>query len=346
MAMHMLETLGERESSRAGDVLVAPWPVATVYERPTERVLFHAWRDANPFFHLYESLWMLSGRNDVAPLTRFVKRMSSFSDDGFTFNAAYGHRWRRHHMGDQLVEIGRRLRNNHQDRRCVLKIWDQEQDLWDFELIQLDEDVITGERSSYVGKDAACNVSATFQVRKGALDMTVLCRSNDILWGCYGANAVHFSMLLEYIAARVGVPVGLYRQISVNWHAYESEWSKVTRRQKDEQNRLKKAVGDDLLMSMDPYSNRACQPYPLVTVVPEFWDEDCRRFVTNDGRAPSGRFKYPFFTDVALPIVQAHDAYKDGDINTAVRILLGCKAADWRIACVEWLNRRMERKTK
>jgi hypothetical protein len=72
----------------SGHRLMIDEPVMLHYERPTERVLFNKARDANPFFHLYEALWMLAGRNDVAPLAYYVKDMARFSDDGKTFNGA------------------------------------------------------------------------------------------------------------------------------------------------------------------------------------------------------------------------------------------------------------------
>ena len=50
---------GELQNSRAGEVLVAPTPVTIVYERPQERVLFDPLRDANPVFHLMESISQL-----------------------------------------------------------------------------------------------------------------------------------------------------------------------------------------------------------------------------------------------------------------------------------------------
>ena len=46
------------------------------------------------------------------------------------------------------------------------------------------------------------------KIKNGRLQMTVHCRSNDIIWGTYGANAVHFSILQEYVAARIGVDLG------------------------------------------------------------------------------------------------------------------------------------------
>ncbi len=60
----------------------------TEYECPRERVLFSRERDANPFFHLMESLWILAGREDLGFLEHFNSNMRQFSDDGTTFNAS------------------------------------------------------------------------------------------------------------------------------------------------------------------------------------------------------------------------------------------------------------------
>jgi hypothetical protein len=128
--------------------------VTTVYTRPTERVLFHEGRDANPIFHLMESVWMLAGRKDVAFLTQFNSRMGDFSDDGANFNAAYGHRWRNHFGRDQLTEVIRLLRRDHATRQAVIQIWDS-------------ADLAKNT------KDKACNTQIVFDVRKGRLNMTV-----------------------------------------------------------------------------------------------------------------------------------------------------------------------------
>ena len=79
--------------SRAGEVMEFPTPVTTVYKNPTERVLFEELRDANPFFHFMESLWMLAGRNDLAYVEQYNKRMREYSDDGVELHGAYGYRW-------------------------------------------------------------------------------------------------------------------------------------------------------------------------------------------------------------------------------------------------------------
>jgi thymidylate synthase len=316
--LQLLYEKGVERDSRNGKVRVVDCPITTVYTNPTERVLFHAWRDANPFFHFYESLWMLAGRRDVRPVARFVERMRSFSDDGSIFNAAYGYRWRHATTQDvdQLVNISEKLKRNPDDRRCVLQIWSLKHDLL------------------YSGKDAACNTMATFQRGiEGELNMTVFCRSNDVVWGCYGANAVHFSMLLEYVAARVNCRVGTYTQISVNWHGYVATTDPLLEFRHD---------------TSDAYEMEPVYPFPLSDgPLDDTWDEDCQSFITRDGTAPDGRsFKNRFFVDVAYPIVKAHDLYKDGKLDEAVGMVDRIEASDWSLACRQWLERRIARRKK
>lgn len=209
VGMNLLKHEGVERNSRNGPVLVAPWPVTTVYQQPSEKITFQSDRDVNIAFLVYEALWMLAGRNDLEPLTRYVKDFGRYSDDGRTLHGAYGYRWRRKFSPgfevDQLQVIARRLQADPEDRRCILQMWATEYDL------------------DATSKDVPCNVTATLQRdADGRLDLTVFCRSNDIIWGSYFANAFHFATLLEYMAARIGCPVGVYRQVSVNWHAYRN----------------------------------------------------------------------------------------------------------------------------
>lgn len=134
--LHNKGILTEARPSRYGDVLQVPEPLLLTYTHPKEHVLFNPERDANAAFHMYEALWMLAGRNDVAPLAYYNKRMAEFSDDGKTFNAAYGRRWRfvrcedcGGHAVDQLKLIVAHLKAKPDSRRAVLQIWSVEDDL-------------------------------------------------------------------------------------------------------------------------------------------------------------------------------------------------------------------------
>src|SRR5690606_3416900 len=126
----------EITSSRVGEVAYIPEPVMITYQEPRKRVLFSEARDANPFFHLYESLWMLAGRDDVAPLAYYSSKIAEIaSDNGQTFNGAYGRRWRRMLSDsngdevDQLKILIEHLRQLPNSRRAVLQMWTVGDDL-------------------------------------------------------------------------------------------------------------------------------------------------------------------------------------------------------------------------
>ena len=333
-AVQLLAAAGLPRPSRYGDVLVASQPVTTCYEEPLERVLFWAERDANPYLHFADAMWLLGGRRDVEYLARFSTKMRTFSDDGEVYHGAYGNRLRdrftrRTTVGqgprDQLVLIAEALADNPNDRRQVAQIWDSDSDL--------------GTQS----KDIPCNLTVKFQVNTdGELDMVVFNRSNDIVWGCYGANAVQFSYLQEYVALRSGHPVGRYWQISCDWHGYRSTFEPLLE--------AFKASDGDPLEDPCPYERGLVKSYPLMQVGSDTdqWDIDLRRFLTRDGRAPAeGRWHDPFWADVALPLIRSHDLYKDckGEerFEGAIRMAEHIEASDWRTACQEWLTRRYAR---
>jgi len=316
-ALHLLAREGVERESRNGKVLVVPQPVTTLYLKPKERVLFWPERNANPFFHFYEALWMLGGRNDVASLTRFVKRMAQFSDDGITFHGAYGHRWWVHFGIAQPLIIGQRLRENHDDRRQMLQVWDVNADL----------PVQEGKR------DLPCNTVAHFQIVNGELDMTVFNRSNDIIWGTYGANAVHFSYLQEFIAAVAEVCVGRYWQVSDNWHGYRTTVDPLFCLA--EKRRMPPDLGP-----INPYDN--LEPSPLINTDYNTWLSDLQMFL-DEGTAAMG-YRDRFFRRVALPMLMVHDAYKNladpARHELAIELTKRIEAKDWRKAAQEWLERR------
>jgi thymidylate synthase len=319
---------GVSRDTRNGKVLQLRGPTTICYERPLERVIFWPERDANPYFHLLEAMWLLAGRNDVEFVARYAKRMREFSDDGKTFNGAYGYRWRKHFGYDQLEWIADELQANPNSRRCVLSMWDpgsHEPDGTPFE----------GTGDLYLGfhgfKDVPCNTHAYFAINdSGFLDMTVCNRSNDLVWGCLGANVVHFSFLLEYMAAKIGVPVGYYYQISNNLHGYLETIEP-----------LRDLAGNCLI---SPYENGFVKPYPLMTscnAVDEdiAFHEDLENLDKYNGASA-------FFRDVVEPVRAAHQAHKAGDSMIALQRCKSILASDWRMACEQWLQRRINKKNR
>lgn len=324
-ALRALLEVGVKRASRNGDVLQFPEPVTTVYDYPEERVLFWPQRDANPFLHFAESLWMLAGRNDLAFMEFFSSNFRNFSDDGATLGGAYGYRWRKYFGSDQLVSVVEALRADKNDRRAVLQMWDGSED----------------HRSQHNKKDVPCNTAAYFNIdpTSGRLDMLVSNRSNDIIWGAYGANAVHFSYLQEFVACAVNVSVGRYRQVSNNLHLYVNPLAE----------RCIKIADEPL---EDPY-------FGLDSARPALfregegihygdWLSECEHFVSSPMGALAPGMSF-FFRRVAFPIFQAHALYKQNDagsflqrIDAALRIVETCRDPAWAKACSEWLLRRKQ----
>lgn len=330
-ALGRLSLLGVREDSRNGPILVMPEPVTTVLHKPCERVLFAPWRDANPFFHLVEALWMLAGRDDLRSLTPYVKQMSEYTDDGVTVPGAYGKRWRswfapEDNAGqlDQLDWAVKRLRANPADRRVVIQMWDARVDPY---------------RADWNSKDVPCNLTILPWVRAGALHITIFNRSNDIIWGLYGANAVHFSFLLEYLAARLGLAVGTMTTVSNNFHAYEDKMP----------NGPVQHIHDHYVAGLFPewaLSYSIFNGWADIPDVPRerMIAEDLAIFFGHGAREAATKARWPFLRRVAVPMALAHEHWKKTKgpdrYSGALEILGQCQAADWRIAATQWVERR------
>lgn len=344
LGITLLYEEGVFRESRAGAVIEYPGVVATVYSNPKERVLFSPERNANPFFHFMEGLWMLAGRNDVDSIAHYVKRMGKFSDDNITLHGAYGYRWRNWFNRDQLLEVITRLQTFPEDRRIVLTMWDPNDDL-----------ILHGR-----AKDVPCNTHIYFKLRDNKLHMTVCCRSNDIVWGAYGANAVHMSMLQEFIANAINAEMGVYVQISDSYHAYYDIYTEM----------LEKVPPVDVWsfhhVYTDPYKNKEVEPYPrLVRNTFDDWlylNDKFLNVVFNNPGKPDEIAKWtssvtacllndpfdPFFSAVAEPIAMAWEHYKNfketgtkKEIDNAMEQIKRCLASDWRRACHEWLKRKI-----
>lgn len=326
-----------REKSRNGDVLRVNGPACISYGLPQERVLFNVNRDCNPFFHVYEALWMLGGREDLKSLEYYVSSFGDYSDDGETLNGAYGNRWRYakiadvHNIGgeplrDQLKLLIDHFKKDPATRRAVLQMWNVEDDL-----LQVND-----------SKDVCCNLSAVFEIEElsfvspegtthnaSLLNMTVFNRSNDAVWGALGANVVHFSFLQEYLAAWLGAGVGKYYQISSNLHVYLDKFEPL------------KWLGTGhrtMHDAVEPIYGLGDQPMKIVPLVrdPMLFDEELNWFLNNNETPVTE----PFLLHVAQPMATAYRHHKERDYGKANEAMQRVMSDDWRWAGIQWLQRR------
>lgn len=302
-----IQRCGVKNSSRNGDVLVFPYPVMTIYRNPRNRVLMHSLRKANHFFHFFESLWMLAGHQELDFLLDFNPRMAEYSDDGKNIRgSAYGHRWRSYFDYDQLEMAYQMLKISPDSRRVVVNHFDPRVDL------------------GASTKDVPCNTQIMFSQVRGKLDMTVINRSNDMIWGAYGSNVVHFSILHEYMAMKLGWEMGVYYQYSNNMHVYlENEvWQRVRYAEMEE----------------DPY--RSVSAYPMSMDKIGQFDYDLNRFFE---LAPmkvlisEKEFGTTYFQRGVTPMWNAWRMHKEKKYIEAFGFLNQCQFFDFRKACNDYL---------
>lgn len=290
--------------SRNGPMQYIPEPVMITIREPTERVLFDPVRDANPFFHLAEAVWMLGGGQGLEFVQYYNSGMARYSDDGATLHGAYGHRWRKHFYRDQLLEVMDLLDEDPDTRRAYISMFDAEVD--------------HGDRL-----DIPCNVGIALRVHLGQLDMTVFNRSNDLVWGALGANAVHMTILQEVLAHGIGRPVGRYRVVTNCLHGYT---------QVSQYNALLASTG-----AVDPYKHNGLATYPMLAPDEVAFDllQACKKAVAMPWLPKYGA---RWLDKVWVP---ARDAYRARKENQLYRQHLGLiQANDWRLACTEWCDRR------
>jgi hypothetical protein len=334
--LQWLADAGVIEETARGPVIVAATPVTTCFIHPMNNASLCPIRDANPFFHLIEALWMLSGQSDARMLDPYIKGFSTrvAEKDGHD-HGAYGWRWRQTFGFDQIEYIIRMLKEKPDTRQAVLQMWDCSEH--DDGL----EDLTGG------WNDRPCNTHVYFRIIGDEyLDMTVCNRSNDIIWGTYGANAVHFSFLLQYMASRLGLKANSYYQMSNNFHAYLSEIDRLWARTDD----IFAVSIEQKLIKIVAEMHRSRGPIHPDYAVPNL-DLDLSFLQSlmdniNQQTCVSHFDTYSDFGQAMLSVAQAHKEYREGYPEIAAAHINEIPWSNWREACLGWLQRRVDAKAR
>lgn len=229
---------GKWRNVRGFNCLEIPHPVTIAITNPTDRYVTIPQRHWNKTLPWAESLWMALGLNDLNSLPgRYVKNLYTYSDDGRTWRGGYGPRIRAYsgvqtdynitqpqyrqiftgHVGttDQLRYVVEALRRDINTRQAIIDIGDPAKDSFNID------------NTLKETKDYPCSRILQFMVVDGKLDLTLYIRSNDILFGFSAVNVTNFTLMQEYVANILGLPVGTYYHIANNFHVYEEHVPRI-----------------------------------------------------------------------------------------------------------------------
>lgn len=165
-------------------------------------------RKGTLFSCLGEFLWYVSGSDDLGFIKRYIPSYDPFSDDGVTTHGAYGPRLFGPWKGDQVDRVIETLRRNTYSRQALIQIFDAH-----------DLDIQT--------KDVPCTCTIQFMMRRKRLEALTHMRSNDAFLGL-PHDVFSFTMLQEYVASALEVPLGPYTHFVGSLHLYEQNRASAT----------------------------------------------------------------------------------------------------------------------
>lgn len=171
-------------------------PLMVTIENPRARLAYHPERHYNLAFNIAELATYITGVNNVGVLELFNPRIRKFSDDGETFYGAYGPR-----IEPFLEVVVNKLKSDKGTRQAAINIY------------RSDDITVTT-------NDVPCTLALQFLIRNGKLDMITYMRSNDIFWG-FQYDVFNFTMIQEFVAHEVGIPIGQYYHITGSMHVYD-----------------------------------------------------------------------------------------------------------------------------
>ncbi len=192
-------------------------------DNPNERAIVLKNRNNNIFALIAETLWVLGGRNDLGFLSHYLPRAIDFSDDGLTWRAAYGPRLRNWYGIDQFETIIDRINEDTYTKCAVMTIFDPQLDFVET-------------------KDVPCNNWLHFMSRDNKLNLDVVVRANDAIWGFGGINAFEWSVLLQLMSYWTKLEVGSMTWYTSTMHVYSRHYT-----------RYKKII--DSYTGITPYTN-------------------------------------------------------------------------------------------
>ena len=201
-------------------------PAVNIWSEPDKMVMTTPGRKANPFFTLFEALWIVGGRSDSESVCYYNKQLAQFLDGDYKeFHAPYGCRIRR--WGINKEHIKSMLKIDEEQLHTEQVQHDQFADC--YELLKRDPDTRQAvislwippfDYSKTITNDRPCNDMIFFKARNGRLNMTVINRSNDLILGLYSVNVAQFTLLQRVLASCLGLKLGHYYHHSDSLHIY------------------------------------------------------------------------------------------------------------------------------
>lgn len=179
----------------------ALYNVGVMILNPNDNKIKTPWRKWSESYAKREWKWYLSKDRSVENIKKFAPTWDKMHNGDNIVNSNYGWQWSRN---DQLAKVIEKLKSNKDTRQAWLSIYD-------------------GKEIDDYAFDTPCTIGVGFKVNNqtGKLDIEVLMRSNDLIYG-FCNDTYCFSNLQMLVAKELELEVGTYFHYASDLHIYES----------------------------------------------------------------------------------------------------------------------------
>ena len=179
----------------------AAYNVGILIVNPKDRIIKTPWRKFSEKYAEREWSWYLSGDRSVEEIKKYAPIWDNMHSGDNIVNSNYGWQWMRNGQLDKCIK---QLKENKHTRQAWLSIFDgKEKDDYKF--------------------DTPCTLAVGFDIVLNKLQMTVLMRSNDLIYG-FCNDTYCFSKLQEMVADELGIDVGRYYHFAHDMHIYNKHF--------------------------------------------------------------------------------------------------------------------------
>lgn len=180
----------------------AMYNVCFTIENPMDNEITTSWRKFSLSYAKKEWEWYLSGWPYVTEIKKYAKIWDKMHGGDDRVNSNYGYQWIRN---GQLAKCIDQLKDNPNSRQAWISIYD-------------------GKEKDDYKYDTPCTMCVGFDIKNGKLDMTVIMRSNDLIYG-FANDQYCFSRLQQMVADHLQLPVGTYTHFAHDLHIYERHYN-------------------------------------------------------------------------------------------------------------------------
>lgn len=180
----------------------ALYNVCFTIKNPKNNIITTPWRKFSKKYAELEWEWYKSGNRSVSELKKHAKIWDKMHGGDDIVNSNYGWQWMRNNQLQKCID---QLKSNKHSRQAWISIYD-------------------GKEKDDYKYDTPCTMCVGFDIKNNKLDMTVVMRSNDLVYG-YTYDQYCFSNLQQLVANELNIEVGTYTHFAHDLHIYERHYN-------------------------------------------------------------------------------------------------------------------------